>query len=106
MRIKLFIKTGNDIAEGLFLGKKMIVCKGSIISQKEPASSFSYAEVREDLMSKYTIKENDKIKLVEDIEFNSASTAANFCLGYSSNGLITWKDESGKTLKKILSEFE
>lgn len=43
--------------------------------------------------------------LVSDVEFKSASTAANFVCGSSTNGLLAWKDESGKSLKLILEEM-
>ena len=39
--------------------------------------------------------------LKKDITFKSASTAANFVTGSSTNGLIAWKDETGRTIKDI-----
>lgn len=44
--------------------------------------------------------------LQKNMEFKSASTAANFVTGSSTNGLIAWKDKSGRTIKEILSESE
>ncbi len=44
--------------------------------------------------------------LQKNIEFKSASTAANFVTGSSTNGLIAWKDKSGKTIKEIINESE
>ena len=49
------------------------------------------------------LKEN---VLQKNMEFKSASTAANFVTGSSTNGLIAWKDKSGKTIKEILAESE
>lgn len=43
-------------------------------------------------------------KVIKDITFKSASTAANFVTGASTNGLIVWKDKDGNTLKSIISE--
>ena len=40
----------------------------------------------------------------EDVVFKSASTAANFVTGRSTNGLIAWKDSDGNTLKSLISE--
>lgn len=40
----------------------------------------------------------------ENVVFKSASTAANFVTGTSTNGKIAWKDENGKTLKEIQAE--
>lgn len=41
-------------------------------------------------------------KVMKDVEFKSASTAANFVTGTSTNGLISWKNEKGICLKAIL----
>ena len=41
--------------------------------------------------------------LIKDVEFKSASTAANFVTGSSTNGLTAWKTENGTKLKDILS---
>lgn len=38
--------------------------------------------------------------------FKSSSTAANFVTGTSTNGLTTWKNEDGTTLKEILTHEE
>ena len=43
---------------------------------------------------------------VKDLVFKSASTAANFVTGTSSNGLIVWKDKNGITLKEVLANKE
>lgn len=42
--------------------------------------------------------------LQKDITFKSASTAANFVTGSSTNGLTAWKDKNGKTIKEMISE--
>lgn len=42
----------------------------------------------------------------QDMVFKSASTAANFVTGTSTNGLIAWKNEDGVTLKEILQKGE
>ena len=48
----------------------------------------------------------DGTRVIKDVPFKSASTAANFVTGASTNGLTAWKDENGKTLKVILTEME
>lgn len=40
--------------------------------------------------------------LVEDITFNSPSTAASFVADTSKNGLIYWRDKNNTKLKEIL----
>ena len=44
--------------------------------------------------------------LLIDVAFKSASTAANFVTGSSTNGLTAWKDSDGKTIKDIISQSE
>ena len=39
--------------------------------------------------------------LQEDVLFSSPSYAAMFVIGKSANGLISWKDETGRSLKDI-----
>lgn len=81
--------------------KRFTVLKGSRVSE-----SISYTQK---FRSATTI-EKDRTKVVkdgivvEDISFNSASTAANFVTGSSTNGLIAWKDDKGRTLKEITEE--
>lgn len=40
--------------------------------------------------------------VLRDIRFTSFSTAANFVTGRSTNGLIAWRDNTGRTIKEIL----
>ena len=40
-------------------------------------------------------------KLIEDVEFNSSSTAAEFVLGTNANGLTSWKTKDGTELKNL-----
>ena len=40
-----------------------------------------------------------------DVVFKSASTAANFVTGKSTNGLVVWKDIHGTTLKELLKDL-
>ena len=44
--------------------------------------------------------------LQKNVAFRSASTAANFVTGSSTNGLIAWKDKDGKTIKEIIMGTE
>lgn len=40
--------------------------------------------------------------VTKNVQFKSASTAANFVTGASTNGLITWKARDGRTMKAVL----
>ena len=42
--------------------------------------------------------------LKKDVTFKSASTAANFVTGSSTNGLTAWKTENGEKLKDLIPE--
>lgn len=60
---------------------------------------------REKLVEKGLLESKGKYLLfTKDIEFGSPSTAAAVVRGGHSNGLTTWKNSSGKTLKDIEGE--
>lgn len=81
--------------------KVMTVLKGSVVSEDVAHSEkFRGGKTIEKNRSS-TVKDG---VLAKDITFKSSSTAANFVTGRSSNGLIVWKDKSGRTLKVILAE--
>lgn len=40
--------------------------------------------------------------VIKNVQFKSASTAANFVAGASTNGLIDWKARDGRTMKAVL----
>ena len=83
--------------------KECIVLKGSIVSENIANSAkfrgaTSIKKVREQVVKDH--------KVVENVKFKSASTAANFVTGASTNGLIAWKDKDGRNIKEILEEGE
>lgn len=104
--MRLFIKRKNGInafAEYDKASGRFIVLKGSKVSDSVTLSETfrgakSIEKSREDTVL------NDIV--IKDVVFKSASTAANFVTGVSTNGLIVWKDENGKNLKDILSGEE
>ena len=77
--------------------------KDSVISEK-----ISYSEKFRSSKSieKSRIGVTDGTRVIKDVYFKNASTAANFVTGTSTNGLIAWKDEDGKSLKLLLTEME
>lgn len=81
----------------------VVVLKGSRISCKI-TNSKKFRGVRSLEKSRAEYVEDGVV--VRDAEFKSSSTAANFVTGTSTNGLKAWKDESGRTLKAILSNKE
>jgi Domain of unknown function (DUF4357) len=103
---KLFIKTVNISAEAYYKSGCMTILKGSKASSKTSSSlRESMIKLRQDLISLGTIKEiGGEILFTEDYTCSSPSQASGLLNGTSSNGLISWKDSSGKTLKSILKQ--
>lgn len=87
-------KAEYDINSGI-----VIVLKGSVISDTISQCSFRSAKSVETLRKSGCVKNN---KLIEDVSFKSASSAANFVTGSSTNGKLAWKDEKGTALKDLL----
>lgn len=105
--MKLYIKSKakniDAVGEYNLETGEFVVLKGSVLSETV-VSTGSFRGTRAILKAREGyVKDNT---LLEDKTFSSSSTAANFVRGASSNGLICWKDESGKTLKAILNEGE
>jgi len=96
-------KTGvNAFAKYNTETKKMIVLKGSVLS-----NTIAYSDKFRGAKTIEKCRQGvwDGTSLAHDVEFKSASTAANFVTGASTNGLIAWKDEQGKTLKSVLDSI-
>ena len=79
--------------------KTVMVCKGSVLSTNISGGSFRSAKAVEKLRESEDVEGNI---VVNDITFKSASTAANFVTGTSTNGMIAWKTADGKTLREVL----
>ena len=104
--MKLYIKRKNNsinaVAEYNPVDKSITVLKGSIVSDSiaygttfRGANSIEKRRIECDVLDCVVNK---------DITFKSASTAANFVTGASTNGLIAWKNENGITLKELLNK--
>lgn len=102
--MEVFIKKRNGIyAKGIYNieTRSLVVLKGSTVSETVSHSGkFRSANSVE----KYREQFVKGTKVVADIEFKSASTAANFVTGISTNGLVAWKNEEGKTIKEIMTD--
>ena len=105
--MKLYLKRTRSAidasAEYDMENESFVVLKGSIVSATI-ANSPKFRGAKS--IQKTRDGAIDGTKVIKDISFKSASTAANFVTGASTNGLIVWKDASGKTLKSILAELE
>ena len=105
--MKLYIKRPRSnvdaIAEYDIQSKTFTVLKGSILSKKIAHSEKFRGAKSIEKSRNGNVKQN---KLINDITFKSSSTAANFVTGASTNGLIAWTDETGKSFKDILIGLE
>ncbi|MDY2724673.1 MAG: DUF4357 domain-containing protein [Candidatus Onthovivens sp.] len=102
--MKLVLKSRKDtyeaVAEYNVQEKKFVVKKGSKVSETiAHSTTFKAAKTIED--SRKGIVDKNYLT-TKDVEFKSASTAANFVTGRSTNGLIAWKDTNGKKLKELI----
>lgn len=91
------------VADYDITNKTFVALKNSIISSKL-AYSEKFRGSKSIAKSRIGVTEGTKV--IKDVPFKSASTAANFVTGTSTNGLIAWKDENGKALKLVLAEME
>ena len=103
--MKLYIKRKNKtieaVAEYDLENGSVTILKGSTVSATIAYSEkFRGAKSIEKSRSEYV---GNGI-VIKDAYFKSASTAANFVTGSSTNGLTAWKSENGKTLQCILKE--
>ena len=107
---ELFLKGARGAAgRGKRTTDGFVVFKGSeIASSTVPSFPRGFDSLREELVKGDTVNEShDKLILSEDYLFSSPSAAAAVIMGRSANGLLEWKNKSGKTLKEIeASEIE
>ncbi|MEE3486805.1 MAG: DUF4357 domain-containing protein [Bulleidia sp.] len=101
--MKVFLKRRNSKIEAVGEydpdSKKFIVKKGTVVSDEVAHSEkFRGANTIEKYRAEYV---KDGV-VTKDVIFKSASTAANFVTGASTNGLTAWKSEDGIPLKELL----
>jgi hypothetical protein len=100
----LYIKTNKGLsAMGLVAPDGFIVLKGSGIndSLSEKSLSENIMKLRKQYLTDGTVI---KGVFMKNTLFSSPSAAADFIYGYSVSGPRSWKNSSGKTLKRIIEE--
>ncbi|MDH5525431.1 MAG: GIY-YIG nuclease family protein [Desulfobulbaceae bacterium] len=98
----LYCKIKGLTARGKRTATGFVVFTGSQAVLEHRASAKSMRIKREQLIEKGHLKEqNDHLVFTKDIEFGSPSTAGGVVRGGNTNGLIDWKNSSGKQLKEI-----
>lgn len=95
-----YIKSKFSNAKGFYDDNGFTVLKGSVISQKV-VPSFTWPEKRLIDIKAFAAMDGNDLVLHTDRTFSSPSSASDFCLGSSSNGWTTWKDEKGQTLDEV-----
>ncbi len=101
----LFCEIKGLKATGYLTPTGLVVLTGSHAVLKERASAHQYPytlALRNSLMEDGTlVQDGDHLMFTRDTEFSSPSAAATVVHGGSANGLLAWKNKSGKTLKEL-----
>lgn len=98
-------REGGTECTGTFVGEKFVVLKGSSICNKVAKSlKERHKKLRDAVIKNFAQVKKGVITLTSDVSFDSPSTASCVCLGYSSNGWISWKDKDGKKLNEVLDK--
>ena len=107
---ELFIKGARGASgKGKRTSDGFVVFKGSeMATSTVPSFPRGFDTLRDELVNGESVMENqEKLILSEDVLFSSPSAAAAVIMGRSANGLLEWKNQSGKSLKEIeASEIE
>ena len=99
--VKLFLKKRGADATGLLTSEGIVICKGSKINSNPTPSCGDWIKK---LRHEHASKISENFILTDNIVFNSPSAASGFCIFGEDNGRLSWKNESGKTLKELESE--
>ncbi len=94
-------------AQGYLVPNGLLVLKGSqaVLTERPSVEKWPWPRnmrqkyIEEGVLANRT----DKLEFLEDVEFSSPSAAAAVIHGGHANGLIAWKDSTGKTLKDMES---
>ncbi|GHU37770.1 methionine sulfoxide reductase [Bacilli bacterium] len=89
-------KKEKIIAHGKQTNEGFVILKGSTIKSSTVKSVPTKA-----LKDRERANLDDNFVLLEDMLFNSPSSAASFVTGYAINGKDAWKDEQGRALNEI-----
>jgi hypothetical protein len=88
---------GNRTTDGF-----VVFADSEVATDTVPSFSKGFNALREELLKNDIIKMNGTTLIfTSDYLFSSPSTAAAVIMGRNANGLVEWKDSSGKELKSI-----
>ena len=90
-------------AQGYESAQGFLVLAGSTAVTAEKPSIHAYlSSLRKQLKQQgVLVGDGERLKLTQDYEFSSSSTAAGVLVGSPISGPQSWKDSSGRTLKQI-----
>lgn len=90
-------------ARGAITPDGFVILSGSEAALKNvPSAAAFITRRRAELMQEgILVAKGDKYRFTKDVEFVSPSGAASVVRGGNTNGRISWKNSSGKTLKEI-----
>jgi hypothetical protein len=99
----LLLKGKGIQGQGSNTAAGFVVFDGSRASkQVTPTIPSGIVKLREQLINAGVLADDgDALRMTQSYTFTSASAAAEVLLAAAANGLITWKDASGKTLKEL-----
>lgn len=102
---KMVCQIKGLIAKGARTSNGFVVFKGSkAVDKNRPSASQYIIALKEKLISDGSLKkEKNSYIFTKDVEFTSSSAAGSIIRGGNTDGLIQWKDSSGRTLKEIES---
>jgi predicted GIY-YIG superfamily endonuclease len=99
---KLFCTIKEITAMGRRTSSGFIIYKNSKATLEHRESAGRIGEKRKQLINDGVLKkEGNHLFFTQDVEFTSPSLASSIVKGGHSNGMTSWKNESGKTLKEI-----
>jgi len=103
----LHLKAKGIEARGQEAAVGFVVRAGSQAVKDEVPSIHGYlSELRCSLVAQGVLEDAGSVyRLTQDYTFNSPSTAAGVLLGRSANGRVEWKDNKGRTLRKLQEEM-
>lgn len=100
---KLTLYMISDLADynaiGIYSDGKITVLKGSKI--RKPNNNTKRNQYVNEIRNN-PLKVNDEMIVLEDIEFSSPSTAAQFVADTNRNGLLYWRNKDNKKLRDLL----
>ena len=98
----LYLKTKGLNATGKRTASGFLVFKGSQAVKDHRPSTIRWAQKREQYMEEgLLVLKDNHYAFAKDYEFGSPSTAGAIICGGATNGLLSWKNKKGITLKEL-----